>query len=298
MERLLHAAEQTAAFIVADIGRRHAVNEHLAALRLIKTEQKLEDGTLAGAGAAGQRDLVAVHDFKAQVIQHHALIVAERDIAELDKRHAFTSCGDGLRLMCRYGIGIFFQREELVDAVDARQRGLDGLNLHAKAFNRREDLRNVVDNGNSRTGGHTEQRQHGGVAGSGKQHDDGDDHRVRNEDNGGVDGIIEVRLFHSTVALVDVRVIALFHVLLFAEAVNGADVVQCFRHMARSAAHGLAVFNLRCQHIFLHVAREAEQERQQNGQYDCQTAVLEPDNDQNTDDSARIGEHTDDAGGE
>ena len=90
------------------------------------------------------------------MIQHHALIVAERDIAELDKRHAFTSCGDGLRLMCRYGIGIFFQREELVDAVDARQRGLDGLNLHAKAFNRREDLRNVVDNGNSRTGGHTE----------------------------------------------------------------------------------------------------------------------------------------------
>ena len=76
------------------------------------------------------------------------------------------------------------------------------------------------------------------------------------------------------------------------------DVVQGFRHVARSAAHGLAVFDLRCQHIFLHVAREAEQERQQNEQYDRQTAVLEPDNDQNTDDSARIGEHTDDAGGE
>ena len=29
---LLHAAEQTAAFIIADIGRRHAVNERLAAL--------------------------------------------------------------------------------------------------------------------------------------------------------------------------------------------------------------------------------------------------------------------------
>ena len=113
MERLLHAAEQTAAFIVADISRRHAVNEHLAALRLIKTEQKPEDRTLASAGAAGQRDLIAVHDFKAQVIQHHALIVAERDIAELDKRHASASCGDGLRLMCRYGIGIFFQRRKI-----------------------------------------------------------------------------------------------------------------------------------------------------------------------------------------
>lgn len=37
---------------------------------------------------------------------------------------------------------------------------------------------------------------------------------------------------------------------------------------------GLAVFDLRCQYIFLYVAREAEQERQQNEQYDRQTAVL------------------------
>ena len=62
------------------------------------------------------------------------------------------------------------------------------------------------------------------------------------------------------------RVIALFHVVLQAQRVDGADVVQRFGHLAGDAGDRAAVFQLRRQHALLHMAREDRQQRQHEQQ--------------------------------
>ena len=75
---------------------------------------------------------------------------------------------------------------------------------------------------------------------------------------------------------------------------NGTDIMQRFRHVARGAAHRAAVRQLRRKHILLYAAREPEKQRQKRRQHERQPAVCKPDNRQNADDLARIGKHADD----
>ena len=73
------------------------------------------------------------------------------------------------RLRCPFRLG-----EERIDALHARHRGLNRLDFHAEAFNRREDARDIVDDRDRRADGHAEQRQHPRVAGGRQQHHDAD----------------------------------------------------------------------------------------------------------------------------
>ena len=63
------------------------------------------------------------------------------------------------------------------------------------------------------------------VSGSGEQHHDADHCGVDPQNNGRIDRVIEIRLFHRGIALADAAVIALFHVVFQTERVDGADVV-------------------------------------------------------------------------
>ena len=108
--------------------------------------------------------------------------------------------------------GAFRLIKERVDALDTRHSGLNRLNLHAEAFNRRKNAGNVVDDGDRRTDRHAEQRQHIRIARSGKQHHDAHDGGVEQEHDGRVNRVVEIRLFHCGIAFADALVIVLPHV--------------------------------------------------------------------------------------
>ena len=243
---LLHTADAGAALPVGDVRHRYAANGDGAAFGRVQPQQQLEHGTLARAGAADQRDLLALFHGHREVIQHMFLAVAKGDVGKfhIAPGRPGTLCGN---FPFRLG-------QKRINAFHARHGRLDGLNLHAQAFNGGENTRYVVDNGYRGADGHAEQLQHHRVAGGRQQHNDAHHHGVQQQHNGGVDGIVKVSALHGGVARADAPVIAAFHVLLHAQRADGADVVQRLGHLAGDGGHSPAVVQLSGQHAALYTA--------------------------------------------
>ena len=288
---LLDAADARAALLVRDGGNVHAADGDRALLRVIEPQQQTEDRALARACAADQRDLLALLNGKGQVSEHRALAVAERHVREDD-----VSARGGF--FTRRGNVALQLGEERVDALDARHRGLDGLDLHAEAFDRREDTRNIVDDRDRRADGHAEQRQHARVSRSREQHHRADDGGAEHEYDGGVDRVVKVCALNGGVALADAAVVALRHVVFEAEGADGADIVQRLRHLTGDGGDGAAVVELRCEHALLHIAGEEREQRQHEQEKQCKSRIFECDDDENGKNAARIRRHRDDARGE
>lgn len=123
-------------------------------------------------------------------------------------------------------------------------------------------------------------------------------HGVQQQHHRRIDGVIEVGAFHGGVAVADAPFIAALYVVLQPQRMDGADIVQCLRHLSGHGGHGVTVIQLRRQHPLLHVAGEHGQQWQHQQQNQCQTGVLHGDDSQNGEDEAGVRHHTDDAGGE
>ncbi len=79
---------------------------------------------------------------------------------------------------------------------------------------------------------------------------------------------------------------------------NGADVVQRFRHLPGHSSDGATVLQLRGEHPLLHKTGENGEQRQNHQQHQRKPDVLHGNHCQNRDDAAGIRHHADDAGGE
>lgn len=134
-----------------------------------RAEQQLENGALSRARPADERYLLALFHGHGEVRQNALFPVTERHMREHDvaPHGALPLFGDGaLRL-----------GEKGVDTLYARHGGLNGLDLHAETFDRRENAGDIMDNGDGRADRHAEQRQDLRFAGGGEQHDDADPRR-------------------------------------------------------------------------------------------------------------------------
>ncbi len=104
-------------------------------------------------------------------------LIAEVHIPQLHHRSGGIFRFRGHQLLLRLG-------QKVIDPANTRHGGLDGLDLHAQTFQRREDLADVVHHRHGGTGGHAEQRQHRRVSGGGQQHDNAHHYSVHREDHG------------------------------------------------------------------------------------------------------------------
>ena len=160
---LLHTADAGAALPVGDVRHLHPADGHRARFRRVQAQQQPEHRALARAGAAHQRDLLALLHGHGKVLKDVLFAVAEGDMVQ----HHVTPgrrgpCGRLLPL--RLG-------EKGVDALHARHSRLDGLDLHAKALDGFKDAGDVVDHGHRGAHRHAEQREHRGIARGRQQHD-------------------------------------------------------------------------------------------------------------------------------
>ena len=109
--------------------------------------------------------------------------------------------------------------------------------------------------------------------------------------------MIKIGPIYGCIAVFDVLIVFLPHVVFNAEGMNHADAADCLRYMVADAADGRPVLKLRGQHPFLeqagHRIERWEQEQQENGK----TAVFDEKDRKDTDDFAGIREHADDSGG-
>ena len=197
-----------------------------------------------------------------------------------------------------FGDGTLQLGEKGVDTLYARHGGLNGLDLHAETFDRRENAGDIMDNGNGRADRHAEQRQDLRFAGGGEQHDDADHGGVQKEHDRRIDGVIEVCPLYGGIALADAPVVPALHVVLQTERADRADVVQRFRHLPGNGGDGAAVIELRCEHPLLYMAREYGEQRQHQQQNERETGVFHCDDRHNGENAAGIRRHADDAGGE
>ena len=288
---LLHAADARAALAIRDLENVHAADGDRALFRPIQPQQQLEHGALARAGAPDERRLLAGLHREGEVGEHRPSAVAEGHVVN---RHVAARNSRAFRRLRRpFRLG-----EERIDALHARHRGLNRLDFHAEAFNRREDARDIVDDRDRRADGHAEQRQHPRVAGGRQQHHDADHRGVERQHDGGIHRVVEIRLLHRGVALPDASVVARAHVILQPQRADGADVVQRLRHLSGYGGDRAAIFHLRGERPPLHVPGERSQQRQHRQQNQRQPRVLHGDHREDREDSARIRRHGDHAGGE
>ena len=189
----------------------------------------------------------------------------------------------------------FLKFHEFVDAVNAGDRGLDGLNFHADALNRAEYLRNIVDHCNRSADGHSEERRNPGISGCSEDIDGADNDRICDENDGRVDRIVEVRAVHCPVTILNCIVVSDAHVSFTAERVNHSDIFDRFRNKIRDPGDGCAVFHICFQHAFLDRTGKPEHKRQYGKEQQGKAAVLDEQNHEDADDPAYIGEHADDS---
>ena len=268
----------------------HAADGNIPLFRLIKPQQQPEHRAFARACSANQRDLLPFLHGHGEVGQHRLFAVAERHMGQ----HNVAARG----ILSLLRNGAFRLIKERVDALDTRHSGLNRLNLHAEAFNRRKNAGNVIDDGDRCTDRHAEQCQHIRIARRGEQHHDAHDGGVKQKHDGRVNRVVEIRLFHRGIAFADALVIALLHVAFQPQGVNGADVVQRFRYLPGHGGDGATVLQLRGEHPLLHKTGENGEQRQNHQQHQCKPRVLHGNHCQNRDDAAGIRHHADDAGGE
>ena len=218
-------------------------------------------------------------------------LIAEVHIPQLHHGSGGIFRFRGHRLLLRLG-------QKVIDPANARHGGLDGLDLHAQTFQRREDLADVVHYRHGGTGGHAEQRQHRRVSGGGQQHNNAHHSGVHREDHGGIQGVIEVGALNGPVALPQCAVIPGLHVGLLAQCADGAEIPHRLRHISGGPTHRLPVFQLIVQHPLLDEPGKEEQHRQQCQQQIGKSPAALPHHDQNAENPAGVRRHADDPGGE
>ena len=287
---LLHAADAGAALAVGDACHIHAANGNSARLRLVQAQQKLEHRALARTGAAHQRDLPALLYRHGEITQDGLFAIAE---GHMRKLHIPARSGPALGRDRALRLS-----EKGIDALDTCHGRLDGLDLHAKAFNGSKNAGNVVDDRHRGTHRHPKECKHHGIAGSGKQHHDACHHRVQRQHHRRIDGIVKIGALHSGVALADAAVIAAFPIAFQPQRPDGADVVQRLRHLTGDSCNGTAVIQLCGQHPLLHMAGEHRKQRQHQQQHQRNAGVFYRDDRHDGNDAAGICRHADDAGGE
>ena len=286
---LLHAADTGAPVPVRNVRDVHPADGDCPRLRSVQPQQQLKHRALSDSRPAHQRHLLPLLHRHGEVGEHVAFPIAEGHMGE---HHIAT----GL-LPLRRNVSLRLGQKG-IDAANARHGRLDGLYLHAKALDGGENAGDIADDRHRRTHGHSKQGQQLCVAGGGEQHDCPHHHGVQQQHHRRIDGVIEVGAFHGGIAVTDAPVIAALHVVLQSQRTDGADIVQCLRHLPGHGSHGVAVIQLRRQHPFLHVAGEHGQQRQHQQQNQRQTSVLHGNDSQNGEDAAGVRHHTDDAGGE
>ena len=200
-------------------------------------------------------------------------------------------------LLPRSGKDALRLAEKCVDALDARHGRLNVLYLHAEAFDGRENARYVVDDGDRGADRHAEQGQNFRIAGCGEQHDGADHHGVQQQNDRGIDGVIEIGALHGRVAVRNAAVVAALHVAFQSKHMNGADIVQRLRHLTGHRGDGAAVIQLRGQHPLLHVAGKHSEQRQHQQQYQRKAGVFRRNDRHDREDAAGVRHHADNAGG-
>lgn len=108
----------------------HAADGNIPLFRRIKPQQQPEHRAFAHACSANQRDLLPFLHGHGEVGQHRLFAVAERHMGQ----HNVAARG----ILSLLRNGAFRLIKECVDALDTRHSGLNRLNLHAEAFNRRK----------------------------------------------------------------------------------------------------------------------------------------------------------------
>ena len=180
----------------------------------------------------------------------------------------------------------------------ACQSRLDCLDLHADAFQRAENLGDVVHDSDRGADGHAKEGPDRRAARGGEHIDHCDDGGICDEYDRRIDGIVEISAVHRPVALADDLLIAVPHIGLAAEIVDGPDASDGLRDKIRDARHGCPVVDLRAQHALLNRPRESEDQRQHGEKEQGETTAAQEQDDEDADHLAGIGEHADDTGGE
>lgn len=121
-EVLLDAADACASLLVRDGRDVHAADGDFSRLRAVEPQQQAEDRALARARAADECDLLALSHREGEIKENRALAVAERHVREND----ISACSG---FFTRRGNVALRLDKKRVDALDARHRGLDGLDL-------------------------------------------------------------------------------------------------------------------------------------------------------------------------
>ena len=128
VELLFNVAEDLTPQRGCQLGRVAAEDADLALPGPVEAEDELEEGTLAGAGAAGDGDHFPGFDRERDVVENGFFpVVAERDVVD-DQR----GCGlveGGTLLLGLDGFG-----KEVLQAADAGDGRLDVLDFHADAL--------------------------------------------------------------------------------------------------------------------------------------------------------------------
>ena len=287
---LFHTADAGAALPVGDVPHIHAADDHRTGLRLIQAQQELEHGALARTGAAHQRDLLPLFHGHGKILQNVPFPIAEGDV-----RKFYIAPGS---LPARGRDRALRLVEKGIDAPDTRHGRLDGLDLHAQAFDGGEDAGDVVDDGHRGAHRHAEQGQELCVPRSGEQHHDADHNGIQQQHHRRINGIIKIGALHGGIAVTDAPVIPALHVILQPQRPDGADVVQGLGHLPGDSGDRAAVVQLRGQHPLLNATGKHGKQRQHQQQDQRKAGVFHRNDPHDGDDAAGICCHADDAGSE
>ena len=160
-----------------------------------------------------------------------------------------------LSLLFRQGHFLLFHK--FPDPVDAGHGGLDIFYFHAQAFQRGEDFSHIGDEGSGGAGGHAEKG--GSLRTHGENGHEGYEKGAGGEDDGRVNRIVEVCLFHGLKTFLDGGGVSFLHEIFTGKKTDGADIAAGFGNQLIGGGNGLPVFYLGSQHVMLEGPGEKEE---------------------------------------
>lgn len=152
-----------------------------------------------------------------------------------------------LSLLFRQGHFLLFHK--FPDPVDAGHGGLDIFYFHAQAFQGGEDFSHIGDEGSGGAGGHAEKV--GSLRAYGENGHEGYEKGAGGKDDGRVNGIVEVCLFHGLKAPGNGGGIFFLHEIFTGKEADGADIAAGFGNELIGGGNGFPVFYLGSQHVML-----------------------------------------------
>ena len=174
---LLHIAKEPAFPAIRDPVRIPAAHQNPAALRPVQPQQQPQHGAFSRAGSAGQGETLPCFHTEGRTVKDLPIRqIPEMHILEFQIGF-FRLPGDFLPNL---PLGL---SEELPEPSQPRNGGLQALQLHANALQRREHLAHIVDDRHSRSSGNAEKLSEATTQSGEHHHDphqDGTDH----DDNG------------------------------------------------------------------------------------------------------------------